>query len=66
MQRYSRNIHGLNIAKKIFRFDYFSKALSLLREEDYSVLLDERGYEFRNGWRVQEKFRRVFEAGRGC
>lgn len=49
LRRYSRNIHGLNIAKKIFRFDYFSKALSLLREEDYSVLLDERGYEFRNG-----------------
>lgn len=49
LRRYSRTIHGLEISKRIFRFDYFSKALSLLREEDYSVLLDERGYIIKNG-----------------
>ncbi len=49
IRRYSRNVHGLDISKNIFRFDYFSKVLSLLREEDYSILLDEKGYTIRDG-----------------
>ncbi|MBP9630563.1 MAG: hypothetical protein KBE03_08845 [Leptotrichiaceae bacterium] len=49
LRRYSKNIHGLNMQKKVFRFDYFSKALSLLRDEDYSKILDEKGYVLRNG-----------------
>ncbi len=49
LRRYSRNIHGLNIQKRVFRFDYFSKALSLLREKDYSFILDKRGYILVNG-----------------
>lgn len=42
LRRYSKNVHGLEISKKVFRFDYFSKVLSLLREEDYSDIIDER------------------------
>ncbi len=49
LRRYSKNVHGLDISKNIFRFDYFSKALSLLRSEDYSKILDERGYVIYNG-----------------
>ena len=49
LRRYSRNIHGLTIQNKVFRFDYFSKALSLLRNEDYSKIIDEKGYTLSNG-----------------
>ena len=44
LRRYSKNIHGENIDKKVFRFDYFSKVLNLLRNEDYSKIIDEKGY----------------------
>ena len=44
LRRYSRNIHGTGILKYVFRFDYFAKALSLLREEDYGGILDQKGY----------------------
>ncbi|MBP6282231.1 MAG: hypothetical protein KA384_09310 [Leptotrichiaceae bacterium] len=47
LRRFSKNIHGLGSSKKVFRFDYFSKVLSLLRDEDYSDILDERGYIIR-------------------
>ena len=49
LRRYSKSIHGFDISKDVFRFDYFSKALSLLREEDYSKILDDRGYMIFNG-----------------
>ncbi len=45
LRRYSKNIHEKNMAKKVFRFDYFSKALNLLRDEDYSKILEKKGYE---------------------
>ena len=47
LRRYSRNIHGSGLSKKIFRFDYFSKVLSLLREKDYSDIIDERQWIIR-------------------
>ena len=49
LRRYSESVHGLSISKEVFRFDYFSKALNLLRDEDYSNILDKRGYVLRNG-----------------
>lgn len=49
LRRYSKSIHGFGISKDVFRFDYFSKALSLLRDEDYSKILDDRGYMIFNG-----------------
>ena len=47
LRRYSRNIHGLGISKDVFRFDYFSKVLSLLRKEDYSDIIDEKKWIIR-------------------
>ncbi len=44
LRRYSKNVHGLEISKQVFRFDYFSKVLSLLRDEDYSDILDKKMY----------------------
>ncbi len=49
LRRYSKNIHSENIEKKVFRFDYFSKVLNLLRNEDYSKIIDEKGYTIENG-----------------
>ncbi len=47
LRRYSRNIHGLGLSKDVFRFDYFSKVLSLLRKEDYSDIIDEKKWIIR-------------------
>ena len=47
LRRYSRNVHGLGLSKDVFRFDYFSKALSLLRKEDYSDIIDEKKWIIR-------------------
>ena len=55
LRRYSRNIHGFGILKYVFRFDYFAKALSLLREEDYGGILDQKGYIIRGGSEREER-----------
>lgn len=55
LRRYSRNIHGTGILKYVFRFDYFAKALSLLREEDYGGILDQKGYIIRGGSEREER-----------
>ncbi len=49
LRRYTKKIHGSKLENEVFRFDYFSKILSLFREKDYSVILDEKGYDFENG-----------------
>lgn len=44
LRRYSKKIHGLENSKEVFRFDYFSKVLSLFRNEDYSDIIDKKRY----------------------
>ncbi len=44
LRRYSKKIHGLEASKEVFRFDYFSKVLSLFRNEDYSDIIDKKRY----------------------
>lgn len=48
LRRYSKNIHGTKELKDVFRFDYFAKVLDLLREEDYSTVIEDYNYEFKN------------------